>query len=446
MFGGNASRRTLGFVTLVLLSFAEPAVSQARALDADSLVQIALDRNPSVRAALHRVEAARARTGPAGALPDPMLSLGVMNLPVSDPGFGDFMTMTTLGLTQRLPYPGRRTLHRDAATLESRAAEAQLDAIRLDVASMVRSAYFDLALIDRSLELLESNRQLLDMLTELAVSRYGAGSGDQQQVLEARVHMATLATDASALAEARSATLADLNALLDRPSAAPIEAPSIPAPVVSAAVAASADRVRFTSTAWGARVSDSPLPTLAELQQRAIENSPRLRAHEAEIAAQSARVGLARRAHLPDFDVTLQYGHRVGNPDLASLMVAVPIAVHRSARQDLGVAEAGADLATLEAEHHAMVNDLRAEVAGHYAELERTRVELGLLVGSILPQGRAALESASASLRVGAAELSDVIERQAAIYEYELAYHRGLTEFAKALSEMERTIGAEVLP
>ena len=442
-------------IALITMTAPAPLVAQddraiqppdgAPAMALDSLVALAMEVNPSIHAAASEVDAARARIGPAGALPDPMLGLGIMNFPVSEPGFDDFMTMTTVALEQRLPFPGRLPLARRAAELELRAAERRLDAARLDVDRDVRIAWYDLALLDRSFDVIESNQALLVTLIGVTESRYGVGTGGQQDVLTARVEAARLAEEAVAISEARGSALARMNALLDRPSETPLENPHIPERVAHAAISSAPDDIRFTSAALGARAADSPLPPLEELQERAIASNPVLRAHEAAIEAQTARVELAGRAHLPDFDVSIEYGQRMGNADMVSFMVAVPVPVNRRDRQDQEVAGARAELATLEAEHHQIVNELRASVAERYAQLERDRAQLALFVRAIVPQGRAALESATAAFQAGRADFMTVIDNQATLFDYEIAYFRALTDFAQGLAEMERLVGAEVL-
>src|SRR5438132_10241694 len=48
----------------------------------ERLLQFAVSANPAVQAAERRVDAARARVIPAGLPPDPMLMLGIQNLPL----------------------------------------------------------------------------------------------------------------------------------------------------------------------------------------------------------------------------------------------------------------------------------------------------------------------------------------------------------------------------
>jgi len=62
------------------------ATAQSRPADIDSLVARALVVSPALIAARHRVDAARARIGPAGARPDPTLMAGLENQPIGREG------------------------------------------------------------------------------------------------------------------------------------------------------------------------------------------------------------------------------------------------------------------------------------------------------------------------------------------------------------------------
>lgn len=412
----------------------------------DSLVAAALAANPAIHAAELRVEAARARIGPAGTLPDPMLGAGIMNMPVSNPGYDEMMTMNSIMVAQRLPFPGKLASARESAVWETAAAAARLDAARLDVIADVRRAYFDLVFLDRSLDVLRANRTLIVTLTRVTESRYAVGRGGQQDVLRANVEAAGIAEEAVALTEARRAALARLNAVLNRPGETPVLEPRVPERIARAALNDDPARIRFTSDELGARAADSPIPPLAVLQERAVRNSPALQAHAAVIGAQAARVELARRAHLPDFDVSVQYGQRPGRTDMASVTVMVPVPMRRASRQAQQVAEAEAELLALQEEHQEAANRLRADVARVHAELERARAQLALVVQSIIPQGRAALQSATTAFQVDRADFLTVLDNETTLFKYEIAYHRALADFAKGVAELERMVGAEVLP
>ena len=409
----------------------------------DSLVADALVRSPTIVASQRRVDAARATAASAGSLDDPMLMLGLMNQPIR--GSMEDMTMRVLGVTQMIPFPGKRPLGRAAAAHELAAAQAELEASRRALVQEVKEAYYELAFVDRTLEVLRRNDLILGDFIEVTEARYGLGTGSQLDVLEARVELAQLAAEAVALQGGREAALAGLNAALDRPTEAAVVAPRVPERIARAAVPADPRQVRFTSAALGSRAAGSPLPPLAALQEQAIRDNPELLARDAMIAAQATRLDLARKAHLPDLDLSLQYGQRDGLSDLISAVVSLPIPVRRGSRQDREREEAEATLAALQAERRAAANEVRAEVARAYADSERARSQLALFVTSILPQGRAALESATSSFQVGRGDFLTLLENQATLYGYETAYHRALTDFAIGLAKLERLVGREIL-
>ena len=412
----------------------------------DSLVAAAVLLSPTVRATDARVDAARARRGPAGARPDPMLMAGVQNVPVSDPGFADEMSMKMVGIEQTLPYPGKLPLRVSAADAELRAAQAEADAARLAVQRDLREAYYELAYLDRALANAGRSQAVVGSLIPAAEASYGAGSGAQRDVLGARTAAAQIAVEATALAEARRAALARVNAALARPSETPIDAPVIPASLARAAVPDSASRVEFVSTALAARLGDSPLPPLDSLQRLALAHNPMLRAHEARIAAQEAREALARREHRPDVGVSLQYGQRAGLPDMVTAVVSVPLPVQKGRRQDALAAEAAAEVRALHEEHAAEANRLRAEVARLVSDAERDRAQLALYARAIMPQARAATAAATAQYEAGRGEFGALLESRTALLAFETQHERLLADFAKSVAALTETVGVEVIP
>jgi len=409
-----------------------------------SLVAVALDQNPGIAAAAERVRAAEARIPAAGARPDPVLSLSLSNLPVSEPGFADFMTMKTIGLSQRLPYPGKLSLAQDAERSQARAAAAALEEVRLDVARAVRQAYYDLVFIDRGLEVVGRHAEVLTTLVSAADVRYAVGAAGQEDVLQAQVETAVLADEAAGLTERRQVVLAALNRLLDRPPLTPVEDVTIPTVIAAAAVQAP-ERVSFVSMAPGSRVANSPLRPLPELLTAVARNSPTIHVHVARIEAQQDRLEWARKAHLPDFDVALSYGQRDARTDMLTLSLAIPLPLSRDVRQGAWVSEAEAELAALRSEHADHVNRVQARVTQLYADLERARTSLGILTSGMLPQESAALQAATAGFGVARTDFSTVLMTQTALFRFETSFHRLLTEFAKNLAQLEQLVAEEIL-
>ena len=64
----------------------------------------------------------------------------------------------------------------------------------------------------------------------------------------------------------------------------------------------------------------------------------------------------------------------------------------------------------------------------------------------MLPQAHAALAAGVAAYQGGQVGLGAVLDARATVFNQETAYYRALSDFAKAVAELERSVGAEVLP
>src|ERR1700675_3047034 len=130
----NKSNRAsaAAFAAAAIVALASNAAAQSDAPAAAdpqlaALLAEAAANNPDIKAARRELDAARHRISPAEALDDPMLEAGVVNLPAQSLSFSrEDMTMKMIGVTQRLPYPGKRALRRDLAKKEADAAENNL--------------------------------------------------------------------------------------------------------------------------------------------------------------------------------------------------------------------------------------------------------------------------------------------------------------------------------
>ena len=163
------------------------------------------------------------------------------------------------------------------------------------------------------------------------------------------------------------------------------------------------------------------------------------------IAARGAAAELAAREHLPDVDVSLEYGYRPGHADMVSAVVSVPLPFQRARKQTQLASAAKLELEAHEADHHAEITELRREVARLTSVLERSRAQLALSRRSVLPQTSAATESATASYRAGRGEFVALLTALRSAYAAESQYVRSLQEFAVTLAALEELAGGEVL-
>jgi outer membrane protein TolC len=336
------------------------------------------------------------------------------------------------------------------ARLLAEAARWEVERTRQAVRADVKDTYYRVYFLDRALEVTGRNEVRVGDFARLTSAKYGVGTGAQPDVLKAQVERTRLADQIVALTEERASAVARLNALLGRSTQTPLPGTALPEGLRTAALEPQNTRATFTSASLpGGASADGQtapgVPSVAELQRMALAHNPMIQAHVQRVAAQERSLSLAGKATLPDVSVSVAYSRRADFSDFANLMVSVPLPVFSGRKQDQAVVEQTAVLRDHEAQHHAMVDQINAEIASLAAGLRRARDQLVLLNDGILPQARTGLSSATASYQVGRVDFLTLLDAQVTLYRLELDHHRLLSEFAADLAALERAVGTEVI-
>jgi len=387
---------------------------------ADAL-QLARRANPMLAAARAEAVAAAARIGPAGALPDPELQLGLMNRMAGDFGStADPMTMNQLQVMQMLPWPGKLGHARAAARHAAAAQGASAAEQERMLAARVRMAYYDAAYADRALAVLRRTLELLRNFRDVATQMYATGAGVQQDALRAQVEVARMSEELTRTAQERLAAAVRLNALLGRPATDTVAALELPDSTTAALAS------RDSLIAW------------------ALAGRPALDAGRERLAAADASFAGARLEILPDLRLGFAYQQRPAFPAMVSVMVGVDVPLFAGARQ----LAARREMAALRDMSAAELADLRNETTAQVVEL-RARAEQDqnltrLYRSSVLPQARAAVDAALAGYRVGRVSFMQLVDNEMTVNRYETERYRLAADHQQALGELEALVGRAV--
>ncbi len=387
------------------------------------LVQEALDNNPGLEAAIQKVQSAESVIPQAGSLPDPRITLGLMNLPVNSFAFNqEPMTGKQISIMQMFPFPGKLSLSTEMAEFEAAAVKYQLDEIRNQTVLMVKRTYYDLFAVDRALETVEKNKDLMGQLVQVAEIKYATGSGLQQDVLRAQVELSKLEDDMIMWKQKRLAVVAKLNAILNRPAGTPI----------------------------GTTLSDLELSENEDLtfSQQDIENQrPLILAWKERLGKSESATKLARKDAWPSIAVGMGYSQRddlkngTKMVDFFSVAVTLDIPLFYSRKQGQKIAQKQLDFEAAQAEYRNVLNGVLAEAESQKADLGRNRKRVELYRGGILLQAEQSLESAQSGYRVGKVDFLNVVDNWMRLLSYELQYHFALSEYYKALAGYDFAVG-----
>src|SRR5438309_4271508 len=239
-----------------------PAMAEHKAAPTSlrELTQEAEQKNPQIAASFHAWQASRNVPKQASALPETQLSVQQFSVGSPRPFAGysnsDFAYIG-FGVSQDIPYPGKRQLRARVAEHEADSMEAETDSVRRTVVGNLKMVYFRLAYIQQTLGVLQNSDALLTQVQEASESRYRVGVGNQQDVLKAQLQHTKILQEIAHHHQEEGLLEAQIKQVLGRPQE-------------------SADIVVETLTLRA-------LPyTAAELLQRAREQNPDVHSKQAD--------------------------------------------------------------------------------------------------------------------------------------------------------------------
>src|SRR3989475_436893 len=331
-----------------------------------SLVAEALDRNPTVAQRQAAVRAATLRIRPAGSLPDPMLTVGVMDLLLPHFAFNqsDF-TEVDVELSQEIPWPGSLGARSGVVRAAAAGARAEEGAVRRELTAAMAGAYYRLGYTVAALGTLRHQRELLDAAVQLSTTRYATGTAPQSDPLQAKLARDRLRSEEFALESERVAALAAVNALRNRtPGDSLGVVPMNPAQV---------------------RAAIAPLPPSDSLVALALAAHPRLAVRRAAVDQATRTIQVERLGARPDFTLSARYGYRpvafgFNFPDFFSAFVGVRLPIWARRKQNRLADAARADSTGAAAGLRDAELQLSREVAEAAARVQASQQRLAILV------------------------------------------------------------------
>ncbi|RNC67320.1 MAG: TolC family protein [Desulfuromonadales bacterium] len=390
------------------------------------LVESALASNPELKASQARWEMFTSRVKQAGALDDPMVMFKFQNFLFRDPfdSRRDPMSQRVIGISQQLPFWGKRALKEEIAAKDAEALRWQVEERKLELARMVKETYYQLFLTDREQEIVDRNIRIMDDFIALAETKYSVGQGAQQDVFKAQVERSRMLDMKITLEQRRKSFQATLNALLFRPPETPV--------------------------GWVHDFEIKPLvQSAAQLRSLAEENRPQYKSLRALMEKGEAGHRLAEKEFFPDFNLSLEYMQRdplsemEAGYDMYSAGVTFNLPIQRERRHAMA-REASAETEMARAELNNLSNGISLGIADNLAQMERRDKLAQLYKTGIIPQAEQSLESATIGYRVNKVDFLTLLDNRLTLFNYEREYYESLAEYQIRRAQLEALVGTDL--
>ena len=422
----NFNQRHLWILLLLLwpiLIFAQQTDSIARLPD---LIEEGINNNPDLLASYQNWQADLAKIPQAGALPDPQLSLNLLNLPVNTFELNqEPMTGKQIALMQMFPFPGKQGLREDIAKSAADISRDKNLELKNQLIKNIKQTYYDIFFIDQSLETVQKNRGVLQDFIRIAQSKYSVGKGLQQDVLKAQVEFSKLEDKSITLTQKRQAATERLNALLNRPAGTPLGKTIVPEP-------------------------DSLNLDFAQLQNLANENRPLLQAWNSMFQQSAKKVSLAKKEYLPDFKLGIAYTQRdklengMGGIDYLSGLFSVDIPLYFWRKQNKKVEETRYNQDMVQQSYRNVQNQVYADLDKSLSDVEKNYRLLELYKSGIIPQATQSLNAAIAGYQTNKVDFLTLLNNQLTLFNFELDYYRFLSDYRKGIADLEAATGVNL--
>jgi len=350
---GRCSARSIATAALLGAALCTAAAAELGE-NVQGLLDLARSQNPELALMRAEAEAASQRVQPAGALPDPVLRVELMNINNfgSDAGFNVLPSRvgeTKYTLMQSLPAWGKLDQRRDIASADVRQAQARTAAAWTELAMRIKTAYARYYFAAGSERLTREILDLMKRVEQIAQARYAGGLVAQQDAIRAQLEQTTMRGELITLESERRQQRARLNALLSREAGAPLAEP----------------------------LGLQPLPTLstfdaAALAERARASNPQLQAEAARLAGAEKSRELARRNRYPDFTLGVAPTQTRSRITTWGLMIEMNIPLQQTTRRSQE-AEAQAMVTAARARSQSAANQLLGDLGESLAALEAAR-------------------------------------------------------------------------
>jgi len=379
---------TLMSVATFILVAAHAVAADSSILTLEEAITAAVKQDPWLKGSQYSEEAIMANSVAASTLPDPVVSIGLANLPTDGFAFDqEPMTQLKAGVSQMFSRGDSLDIRRkQLQELAKQHPIMRQDRIAKTTLT-VSMKWLEIFRAQQTIALIEQDRALFEQLGEIAQASYSSAVGKvrQQDIVRAQLELTRLEDRLTKLhSQKEQATAELLEWLLDDQTwftntqryqqhvDLPAKAPTIP-------------RLYLNATK---ELENGNIDILAEL----LNNHPAVLAIEQKIEASNTGIDLAKQQYKPQWGVNASYAYREDDqlgrsrPDFISVGVTFDVPLFTGNKQDQEVSAAISQTEAIKTEKRLALRSLLSQLQSAYAAHRRLQQREALYQTDILIQ------------------------------------------------------------
>jgi len=421
----NMKTKTLLFLmTLLLLGGVLQAQDTGSLQD---LVKRAVEINPKIKLLQAKLNMAREDIPIGTHLPDPVFSVGLLNVPTNTFSFRqEAMTGTALNITQAIPFPGALKAKAEVKSMDTLIVKQEIADFRNQIAQQMAVLYFTLQEKRREIVLAKESIKLLKQVSLVAKRKFEVGTASLENIIQVEVQITHVKDKIEALNGEVQSMQAQLNAYLLRDGKIAIATPKIQ-PI--------SHEVFVTDTLLKIASLNRPLLKGIKLYQ----NKAVLQQKEAE------------QKYYPNFKVGMQYTLRSYNetsgvnfPNFLGVVVGISIPLGYGGSIKAAVNKTRYLQDFYGQQFHSSLQILQQSFGKINAKINELRSREKLLEKTLLPQTLQAYQAAMADYQVNKIDFVNVIKAEDDILKIKTELAKLRTNYTIQVAQLRFLTGSKL--
>lgn len=386
-------------------------------------IQHALDHNPGIKSAYNDWQAAIREIPASRRLPNPSLSFGAFLQSVETAvGPQEFR----LGLSQQIPWFGKRKLQGDIQAQQAAINQQQLRNISNVLRMKVIQVYYDYYLLRRSIAITQQNVDLLRQWETLVQSKYTSAQKSYGDLVKAQIEIRQLEDNLQTLLKKEPVIIEKFRSLLNDKELNEIELPDS-LPLVPKKI------------------------SIEQVRNMIRESNPKLKSAAIMITLREAVVKRHKLDYLPNFGIGADYiftgdkyqnGTKVAasgkDPFAVGVSLSLPI-WHKKQKAEIESAR-GKFLSSTEALHN-LENQLESRASELLYQLNDADRKIHLFSDELIPKSIELLSVNETAYTTGNVDFLSLIDAQRRYLQFLLDYEKSIVRYMQLIAELEFLIG-----
>jgi outer membrane protein, heavy metal efflux system len=379
----------------------------------NAVIELALERNPTMAGAQGYVRQSRGQQVAAGAYPNPSIAATAGRGTIRDPSTGVTITERTVTVEQPLEWQGKRRARQQAADAGVAGASAAMEETRLNVIAEVKVAFYHVLFAQRDVDLATQNLTMVEEVLRTVKVRVAAGEATPFEKMKATVEVQKAKKE---VARAQNA-LVVARTKLD---------------MLTAGTLGKQFSIQGDFESFQQKLDPEALAA------RALEQHPTLRRLTKLVEQATFSAIVERESRIPNVTLHGSYHREAGDESVvAGLSVPIPLWYQRQGEIETALGARH----RAEAERLRAQNELAQAITQHVQDVRTANEQLQVFESGLLKQAEQTLRVARVSFQQGAASLLDVLDSQRVYRQTLLEYTQTRADLSIAFARLERAVG-----